>query len=421
MADVAATFRGDVLASLVPLQTTHLTVTAAMTRVEDSKRGITEQGADIATTINQSFDQLHAILEERKQVLLQQVREVVGRKIGALVKQQEDLQLALATLSSLVGFVETTAKNAGDEEFISMKQQLTSRIQQVTSKYRDLKLNLTEVANMFVAVPPSTGLEELCKESAVVDIDGLGIKSATTKQISKFTVCTNDSNGHSPPAQQHVSAELMSLVDGSVLQSTVVSQTLSIYELSYTPTTRGHHQLTVRVNNTEIVTFQVFVHHPPTQLGSPVKVIDGVKGPYYIAVGEKDLFVTEDHRYTILDVWGQRVLTVGSKGNPPFGDEYPLGIATDGDGSVYITSEDHKVQKFSRFGELVKSVGKRGVDAGDFDWPYGIKYHNHKVYVCDSGNGRVQVFDCDFNFIRSFGTHGDGPGQLKKSRDSYGF
>ena len=142
-----------------------------------------------------------------------------------------------------------------------------------------------------------------------------------------------------------------------------------------------------------------------------------MKGPYYIAVGEEELFVTEDYHYTVLNIQGQRVLTIGSKGKPPFGDEYPLGITTDSDGSVYITTEDHKVQKFSRCGELVKTVGKRGLNAGEFNWLFDIRYHNHKVYVCDSGNGRVEVFDCNLNFIRSFGTRGDGPGQLKKPRD----
>ena len=88
--------------------------------------------------------------------------------------------------------------------------------------------------------------------------------SATTKEVSNFIVCTCY---QLPPVQQHVSAQLKSLVDGSVLQAAVVSRTPSTYELSYTPTTRGHHQLTVQVNNTEIGTFQVFVQHPPTQLG----------------------------------------------------------------------------------------------------------------------------------------------------------
>ena len=165
----------------------------------------------------------------------------------------------------------------------------------------------------------------------------------------------------------------------------------------------------------------MFVQHPPTQLGTPVRVIEGVK-PYCIAVGDKgELFVTEhtDYRYTVLDSRHQRV---GSKGNPPFGYRNPTGIATDGEGNVYVASsmmslvasDNHKVQKFNRRGEVVKSVGKQGRHIGEFDWPYGIRYHNHQVYVCDSNNGRVQVFDSNLNFVRSFGTHGDGPGQFKK-------
>ena len=419
--DVAAVFREEALASLLPLRDTHATITTAVTRVEDTKKDITDQGADIATTITRSFDQLKAILEDRKQVLLRQVREVVGRKVGALDRQHEDLQLALATLDSLVGFVEKTSENASDEEFISMKQQMTSRVQEVTRKYQHVELSPKELADTFVAVPPPASLEELCKKSfvCVAKVDGPGLKSATTKQVAKFTVHTLDTHGKPPPAQQHVSAELKSLVDGSVLQTTVVSQTPSTYELSYTPTTRGRHQLTVRVNNTEIGTFQVFVHHPPTQLGTPVRVIDGMKWPYYMAISDTELFVTESdaYRYTVLNMLGKRVLTVGSEGKPPFGNGHPRGIATDGDGSVFIASVDHKLWKFSRRGELVKSIGKRGGNAGEFDYPWGVRYRNHQVYVCDSDNARVQVFDSNLSFLQTFGTRGDGPGQLKDPCD----
>ena len=163
----------------------------------------------------------------------------------------------------------------------------------------------------------------------------------------------------------------------------------------------------------------MFVQHPPTQLGTPVRVIDGVK-PYYIAVGDKgELFVTEynQYQYTILDAQGQRVLTMGARGKPPFGYGNPTGIATDSEGNVYVASAGHKVKKLNRNGEVVKSVGKWGKNIGEFGFPQGVRYHNDKVYVCDSGNARVQVFDSDLNFVRLFGTRGDGPDQLKEPRD----
>ena len=399
---VADAFREEVLSSLVPLRDTHVSVTTAIARVESTKKEIRDQGADIATTITRSFKELRTILDNREQVLLQQAREVVGRKVSVLDRQQEDLQLALTTIDSLMRFVERTAENASDEEFISMKQQMTSQVQKVCRDHKDVKLSPNEVANTFVAVLPPTSLAELCTKTFIAD--GPGLKSATTNQVSNFTVHIHDIHGQLPPVQEHVSAELKSLVDGSALQGAVVSQPPSTYELSYTPTTRGRHQLTVRLS---VETFQVFVQHPPTQLGPPVRVIEDVE-PWYIAVGDKgELFVTELEQYTVLDTQGQRVLTVGVEGGP-------TGIAADGEGNVYVTSGDHKLYKFNRRGEVVRSVGKKGENVGEFNQPNNVRYQNHQVYVCDTNNGRVQVFDSNLNLVWSFG---DGPGQLEKPMD----
>ena len=417
--EVACTSRKNIRSSLVPLRDTHEKVSTAIVRLESSKKEIRDQKVKIDATIRQSFEELRArlstILTKCEQVLLQQAEEVVRRKVDALDRQQEDLQLALAILDSLVGFVERSAENASDEEFISMKQQMTNRIQQVSREYQDVKLSPNEVADTYVAVPPPTSLDELCMKTFVAD--GPGLKSAIVNQESKFTLCKHDTHSRPFSVPQHVSAELKSLADNSVLQLTVVRQTAtaSTYELSYTPTTRGCHQLTVRVNNTDIRTLQVFVQHPPTQLGSPVRVIKGVR-PMYIAFGDKgELIVTEhwNKKCTVLDAKGQKVLTIKSK---MFEGKNPTGIATDGEGNVYVASED-KVQKFNRRGEVIKSVGKKGRSAGEFDWPYGVRYHNHQVYVCDSNNGRVQVFDSNLNFVQSFGTRGDAPGQLKEPVD----
>lgn len=152
-------------------------------------------------------------------------------------------------------------------------------------------------------MPQTDSLRELCqKQSAVyistVDatkchISGPALKSAITNEVTKFTVCTKDSHSQPTPVQQNVSAELKSRVDGSVLQAIVVSQTSSMYEVYYTPSSRGCQELTLQVDGTNIGIFQVLVQHPPTQLGIPVKVIDKVT-PAYIAVGNKgELLVTE--------------------------------------------------------------------------------------------------------------------------------
>ena len=247
---------------------------------------------------------------------------------------------------------------------------------------------------------------EKAKESKV-EIKGQGLKSATTGQLAEFTVHIRDSKRKRHPVEHCVSAELKFLVDESVFTAKVVSKP-PVYQLSYTPTTRGRHELTVCINETKIGTFQVFVQHPPTELGTPVRDIEEVS-PWYIAVNDKgELFVTEheEYRYTVLDSQGQRVLTIGSKGKAPFWDEGPTGIATDGKGNVYVASA-YKLQKFNRDGEVITSVGKEGKDVGNFNYLENIRYHKHQVYVCDSSNGRVQVFDSDLKFVRSFAIRGN--------------
>ena len=157
----------------------------------------------------------------------------------------------------------------------------------------------------------------------------------------------------------------------------------------------------------------MFVQHPPTQLGTRVRVIEEVE-PMYIAVGDRgELFVTEHWKrcYTVFDSQGQRDETIGSKGRPQFGI---AGIATDGEGNVYVASYAEKLQKFNRSGDLVNLYRKNGKN---IDYPWGVGYHNHHIFVCDKDNGRVQVFDANLNFVRSFDTHGDGPGSLKKPMD----
>lgn len=84
---VADGFKQEVLSSLVPLQDNHASVTVAIARLKDCKKEITDQGVGITTSINQSFEHLHAILNNHKQVLQQQTQEVVEKKVGTLDKQ----------------------------------------------------------------------------------------------------------------------------------------------------------------------------------------------------------------------------------------------------------------------------------------------------------------------------------------------
>ena len=95
--------------------------------MEGSKKEIRDQGVNTGATITKLVDDICAI-NNHEQVLLQQAWEVMGREVDVQNRKQEDLQLALATLNDLVSFIQRMVMNTSDDEFVSMKQRMTSHV-----------------------------------------------------------------------------------------------------------------------------------------------------------------------------------------------------------------------------------------------------------------------------------------------------
>ena len=161
------------------------------------------------------------------------------------------------------------------------------------------------------------------------------------------------------------------------------------------------------------------VYPDPTQLGHPVRVVNGLKQPYGIAFNSRgEMIISEcsGHQISIFDNRGKKIRTFGSHGDSPEQMKYPRGIASDDADNIYVIS-NHKLQKFTSSGELIKCVGQRGSKEGEFSGPCGVTLYDNQVYVCDRHNHRIQVFDLDLNFIRSIGSRGKGRGEFNNPFD----
>jgi tripartite motif-containing protein 71 len=119
----------------------------------------------------------------------------------------------------------------------------------------------------------------------------------------------------------------------------------------------------------------------------------------------------------------------------PLGGEmtFPLGVATDATGNVYVV-DGNRVQKFNSAGTWERAWGKgvngggvfgvctvaasctgssSGSLAGEFDFPWGIATDSAgNVYVSDITNNRIQKFGSSGNFLRTWGKDvvSTGPG-----------
>ena len=257
--------------------------------------------------------------------------------------------------------------------------------------------------------------------------EGPGIRSAETNSTTTFTVSVKDHLNKPCTRPHQLTTTLRSLVDGSVVETTQTSKDEATYEVQYTATQRGRHQLSVAVNGVEIhgSPFAVSIKIPPTQLGTPVQVIEGLKKPYCIAINsDSELIVSEkrSHKICVYTRRGEKKCEFGSEGMGNGEFKNATGIAVDkSDGCIFVADTDnHRIQKFTKDVHFMKIVGGPMSGSGpmQFDFPRGLKLNNNKLFVCDSSNHRIQVFDTELNYITSIGScEGSGPGQFNSPWD----
>jgi DNA-binding beta-propeller fold protein YncE len=92
----------------------------------------------------------------------------------------------------------------------------------------------------------------------------------------------------------------------------------------------------------------------------------------------------------------------------------PLGVASTGAGSVYVTDASaNRVQRFNSDGAFVTAFGSAGAGPGQFTRAGHVAADAFgSVYVTDPGSARVQRFTADGVFVLAWGTPGLGDGQF---------
>ena len=411
----------ELIEHLEPLKEVQTSLCKAAEVVQGTKSEIVAQGKSVAENIEQSFQELQEILEQHKNRLLVEATKLKEEKISLLSTQKKGLNTASAVIQSLVDFVEQNLENATDEEFMMIHKQILSQIDKAAEEHRKgaIDLDPVEEADMVSEIDITEHLEKVCENRAKVitlpadpskcKVDGPGLNSAQVNQQTHVIVHTMLHNGTPTKKPQKVTAELKSLVNGSVTRLKGVRKQENTYEIQFSSAVRGRHQLAVSVNNQPIAgsTFPVYVKIPPTQLGRPVRVLGGLDKPYGVAVNSaEEVLVTERKKIAVFDKKGKKLRDI----KLPTDDVELKGIAIDEDDNIYVTDrERHCLVKLNKAGEVLTTVGTRGSDHGEFNDPRGVAVIGDRVFVCDRSNHRLQVFTKErLEFVKTIHSQGQG-------------
>ena len=262
-------------------------------------------------------------------------------------------------------------------------------------------------------------LSKVSPEKCIITDKSLKVAEPGERVIVCLKVYDQQGKDYTLPVEM-VTSELVSELTCEKIDCSVEKKEAGKYQISYQTTTRGRHQLHIKVEGEHVKgsPFSVIVKLPIQKLGTPIKTINDVNKPRSVAInGRGEIIVSESGSscISIFSPTGEKLRSFGSKGSAHGQFTSPWGVAVDDNGNILVTDIcNNRIQKFTSDGRLINVVenndGKLEIDS-----PRGIAIHPHnkKVYVVDNNNHRIQILNHDLTFSSSFGVLGSNDGQMQ--------
>ena len=439
---VAPAYKKALLESLDPVQETQGEVAESLSQVEKAREQVARHGDHLEHQITHSFDEITALLQQQKEVLVARVREHEKADLQELSDQGKNLCIASDELASLMTSAQT-ASEGSDQQFFSVRPELLSKIAGLTTTGLSL-IPVTTFPHVAVHIVSPNNMGSVVFEP--VDptkcrADGIQTE-ATINEPNTFKVYLSDSNGNPCAIQQNVQAELKSLRVGTVLPAQVTVISPSCYHVIYLPQshTRGRYRLDVTVNTMPIANSPIIVRIKchPKQLGTPNKMIMFSQRCFGLSFSpEGNLLVVARPLANIthsksdlllglnfalhggIEVFDRNLVNMNRSLS---GVIHPYGIATDSSHNVYVVDQAFDIlRKYSKESTYpvrnssAVPLHERSFGTESYD---GMKFSkDEELYVCDAIKHRIKVFNTELIGLRTIGKKGSKPCQFNIPHD----
>ena len=421
-------YKEEIAPSLAPMEEKLEVVEKALVQLDKRHGEVSDQQATIEADIHNTAGQLHEMINMRSAELIDKLHQKTQGKLKNLAVQRDEMETTQAQLSSCVGFVKETLQAESQGKILTMKASIVKQVNGLTPalKTDELKPN-TENDLFFSALPAISTMCQTYGEIGTLKLpdplkchtSGKGLEVATVEELSTAVIQVRDVPCLDPI--HSFQCELVSEITGASVKGNFKKKEVNLFEVSYQPTVKGKHHLSIKVKDGHIrgSPFTVRVIYPVQKLGTPITkpiVFTENARPSGMVVSKKGEMVIMEfskHCVSIFSPRGERLQSLYS-GHGEF--HFPCCGALDSEGNIFVTdSGNDRIQKFTADFRFIDTVGIRGNGPLQFYAPKGITFNviNNKVYVADTANNRIQVLNPDLTYFDMFGESGSGTKQFK--------
>ena len=395
----------ELMESLKPLREVEDSLSRALEEVSHAEREVVAQGDSVTNTIETSFEELRTILETRKQQLLEETGRRVREKMEKLKGQERNLSIASAEVRSVIDYTEQCVRLCSDDEVMSMHTEISQRIKEEVEEHDKPgnRLEPVEEADMGVEVRCAEALQLLCQKAKItcpadyLVVNNIPSMAEVNKEIKMEVV-----NTIKKPLKSdlNLDCQIKSLPTGSVSRPKIEVKDAGRYDISYTPSVRGRHELSISAYGQPVPgsPFTMTVYISPAQLDKPVKAWGGVTSPCGITVNSVgEIIVAEYNRdIVVLDKEGKRLRHIKRSQHQIDGLQ---GSAVDNEDNIYfIGYSSNKIGKSNRNWDKLQVREVQHVKGAGY---YDIVVVGDEVMVTECYNeGQIMVYDRELNYVR---------------------
>ena len=422
--EIADEYRKKVNSEFESAKNQELSLSKALKEVRTIQKDITGHEKHSKKEIDAMFEELHSVLQKRKEEMIKEAEHHYQSIAGVSKYQEDQLEEALKELKTLSAAVDDCIQ---DDDPI-MITNANSTLMTIRSAHK--KLQTTPV---LVTTPQPLALQCVSGEtfqrylrSEVFLHRSASSNMCTIEDLSVFDLVEKDRqttillhlfDSAGKPClgwSNSVSAELCALQGESKVKGDVKALAPDKVKITLTPQRRGQYKLSIKVNSSHIKDspFITVVSKPLKQMSEPVAEITTIEQPGSMTCLQEKLIVASEKKQNIVEIDSQfQVQEIMKFKGANELVQYK-------NHSLYVTAEDNFLHKVTVGGMFIKKTGGLGKENAKFNFPNGLRISQYdELYVCDSNNHRVQIFDLDLNFKRAFGRQGKGRSQLSSPTD----